>query len=68
MQERVDPLSTEPEQLRIRGFKLIKRAGCLLHVTSGHAVVDAVEDRAIAVTFSPTEVRGEWVPPMDTPM
>ena len=51
------------EKFRVRGFKMQKRAGLLLHVRAGAVVVDSVEDRPGARIFSPQECREEWRPP-----
>lgn len=51
------------ERFRVRGYKMQKRAGLLLHVRSGAVTVDAHEDRPGARVFSPAERREEWRPP-----
>jgi hypothetical protein len=68
VQERVADDSSEPEQIRMRGFKLQKAAGCLVHVTAGDVVLDASESdlAGTTITYSPKEARSEWVPPMDS--
>lgn len=53
----------EQERFRVRGFKMQKRAGLLLHVRAGAVEVDSVEDRPGARIFTPQERREEWRPP-----
>ena len=63
VQEAVSDDSSEPEKIRMRGFKLNKRAGCLIHVTAGEVALDATENGATTLTYSPKETRTEWTPP-----
>ena len=52
LQEPVDEDSDEPEHLRIRGFKTVKRHGCRFWIRKGTAELDAeeLEDVAYVIT------------------
>ena len=65
MQQPVAEDSSEPETTCMRGFKLNKAAGCFVHVTSGNVILDATENGPTTITYSPKEIRSEWVPPGD---